>query len=85
MENYLNICDKLNSVMRKTFGEYNIKTECEIKACPKNFFNYVNSKLKSNNFPPTIYYNEKVGKNSQEICNLFADFFSRNLRDILKF
>lgn len=75
MEKYLDICDQLNLAIDVAFEEYNTNTEKEIKLCPKNFFNYVQSKLKSNNFPSSMYLDQCVGNNSEDICNLFASFF----------
>ena len=72
---YLDICDRLNLALKLAFEEYNRKTELEIKSCPKFFFNYVKSKLKSDNFPSKMCLDEKESKNSQDISNLFADFF----------
>lgn len=78
LEKYLVICDQLNLAISTALTEYNIKTENEIKSCPKNFFNYVKTKLKSCNFPSTMTLDEKVGNNSEDICNLFAKFFQEN-------
>lgn len=75
LENYLNICDQLNLAINTAFQEYNLKTEHEIKTCPKKFFEYVRSKLKSDSFPSKMYLDSSEGNNSESICNLFAAFF----------
>ena len=75
LTNYLNICDQLNLAIDIASEDYNAKTEREIKSCPKNFFNYVKTKLKSDNFPSEMHLDEKSGDNSEIICNLFATFF----------
>ena len=72
---YLDICDQLNLAISNAFDEYNAKTELEIKSCPKNFYSYVKTKLKSDNFPSIMHLDENVGDNSERICNLFAKFF----------
>ena len=71
----MDICDQLNLAVQRAFEEYNAKTELEIKSNPKNFFSYVKTKLKSNNFPSKMYLDGKESENSQDISNLFADFF----------
>lgn len=73
--NYLNICDQLNLAIDTAFEEYNERTERELKSCPKNFFNYVKTKTKSNNFPSEMHLDDKIGVNPEESCNLFATFF----------
>lgn len=75
LENYLNICDQLNVAMKTALEEYNFKTESEIKTCPKNFFNYVKTKLKSDNIPSRMYYDNSVADSCEDICNLFAEYF----------
>lgn len=82
LASYLEICDQLNSEINSAFEEYNFRTELEIKSCPKNFFSYVKTKLKSDNFPSTMHLDDHVGDNPEKICDLFASFFSRNLHDI---
>jgi len=72
---YQDICEELYSAINAANEEYNRKVESEVKSCPKNFFNYVKSKSKSNNFPSQMHLDENVGNNPQEICNLFAKFF----------
>lgn len=67
--------NQLNFAIDTAFEEYNAKTENEIKSCPKNFFNYVKTNLKSDNFPSSMNLDEHVGNNPDEICNLFASFF----------
>lgn len=75
LEKYLSICDQLNLTISNALTDYNIKTENEVKSCPKNFFNYVKSKINSNNFPSKMTLDDKEGNNSEDICNLFATFF----------
>lgn len=75
LQNYLNICDQFFSAINNANEEFNCKVESEVKACPKNFFNYVKSKSKSNNFPSQMHLDENVGNNPQEICSLFSIFF----------
>uniref|UniRef100_A0A0R3Q9H7 Reverse transcriptase domain-containing protein n=1 Tax=Brugia timori TaxID=42155 RepID=A0A0R3Q9H7_9BILA len=77
LQKYLDICNELNFAIDTAFEEYNTKTENEIKSCPKNFFNYVKTNLKSDNFPSSMHLDEHVGNNSEEICNLFATFFQK--------
>lgn len=78
MSNYLQICDELNLAINFAFEEYNSKTELGMKSNPKNFFNYVKSKLKTDNYPSKMHLYENVGNNSDEICNLFSNFFQQN-------
>lgn len=72
---YLEICDNLNSSLTIAQEEYHRKVENDIKSNSKQFFAYVKTKQKSNNFPSSMYLGDKVGNNSEDICNLFADFF----------
>ena len=73
--NYLNTCDQLNLEINTAFEEHRSKTELEIKSCPKNFFKYVKSKLKSDNFPSRMHLDNNTSDNTQGISNLFATFF----------
>lgn len=75
LDDYLSICDQLNLAISVALTNYNIKTEAEIKSCPRNFFNYVKTKLKSSSFPSTMSLDGKEADNSENICNLFANFF----------
>ena len=75
LQNYLDISNQLNTAIKNTHEEYNRKVENEVKSCPKSFFNYVKTNLKSNNFPSRMHFDDHVGQNSSEICNLFANFF----------
>lgn len=75
LQNYHDICNQLNSAINSAHEEYNRKAESEVKSCPKNFFNYVNTKLRSSNFPLRMHFDGNVGENSSDVCNLFADFF----------
>ena len=75
---YLNICGELNDAISNAFEEFTLKTEFEIKSCPKNFFKYVKSKLKSENFPSKMQLHDKVEENPAYISDLFADFFQQN-------
>lgn len=75
LTSYLSICDQLNQAIDNAYEDYNLKTENEIKSCPKNFFNYVKTKLKSDNFPSIMHLDKNVGDSSEKICNLFAFFF----------
>lgn len=84
LEKYLDIANQLNFAIDTAFEEYNAKTENEIKSCPKNFFNYVKTNLKSDNFPSSMNLDEHVGNNPDEICNLFASFFPRNLHHLFR-
>ncbi|XP_055532652.1 uncharacterized protein LOC129722871 [Wyeomyia smithii] len=74
LENYLDICSQLNLSVKTAQEEYR-KVENDVKSCPKHFFNYVNTKLKSTNFPLKMHFDGNVGENPTEICNLFAKFF----------
>ncbi|VDO10445.1 unnamed protein product, partial [Brugia timori] len=75
LQNYQAICNQLNTAITFAHEEYNRKVENEVKSCPKNFFNYVKTKLKSSNFPSRMHLDGIVGENSSEICKLFAIFF----------
>jgi hypothetical protein len=75
LTNYLNICEELSLAIDNAFDEHNSKIELEIKSCPKKFFNYVKTKLKSDNFPSRMHLNSNVGDNAEEICSLFATYF----------
>ena len=75
LQKYLAICEELNTAIKNAHEEYNRKVEHEIKSCPKNFFSYVRTKLKSNNFPSQMKLDGRVGNNTNEICSLFANFF----------
>ena len=74
-QNYLDSCEQLNSKITTSLETYNNKIESNIKSDPKSFFNYVKSKQKSNNFPSSMHFRDRVGSNPEEISNLFADFF----------
>lgn len=85
---YLSICDQLNLEIKRAHESHINKIESNIKSDPKSFYEYVKDKQKSNNFPSNMQLNEKVGNNSDDISNLFADFFQNiytthenNIRD----
>ena len=61
--------------LNTAFEEYNEKIESDIKSCPKTFFNYVHTKLKSNNTPSRMSLDGDVANDEEGICNLFANFF----------
>lgn len=52
------------------------KTENALKSNPSNFFNFVNERRKTNSFPSVMKFNTKTASNSDEIVNLFAEYFS---------
>ena len=75
LQNYLNICNELDTATKTAFDEYNRKMEEEIKTCPKIFFNYVKTKLKSENFPHQMHLDGNIKNDANEICTLFGHFF----------
>lgn len=77
-QNYVELREQFNSHMTTTQEEYHRKVERDIRSDSKKFFDYVKSKQKSNNFPSNMFLREKIGKNSSDISNLFADFFENN-------
>ena len=72
---YLEICHQLDLSIQDEFEKYHRKVESEIKSDSKQFFNFVKTKLKSNNFPSNMHLDDKTGQNKTEICELFANFF----------
>lgn len=57
---YLNFCEK---------------TERNIRANPKGFFNFVNNLRQDNVIPESVSFHDRQSTNDSETCNLFADFF----------
>lgn len=51
------------------------KTECSLKSDPKKFYNFVNVRRKTSSFPSVMSLNQKNATNSDEIVDLFADYF----------
>lgn len=43
---------------------------------PKNFWNYVNDKRKSNSYPSSMYLDNSISDDPAEIANMFATFFN---------
>ena len=55
LQNYLHICQELNTAINAAHEEYNHKIENEIKSFPRNFFNYAKTNLSNSNFPSQMY------------------------------
>lgn len=72
---YLEVCDLFNTSISFTQEEYHRKVERDIKSNSKQFFAYVKSKQKNNNLPSRMHLGDRTGNSSEEISNLFADFF----------
>lgn len=75
MQKYLDLCEQLNIAINSALEEYNRKIESDIKSCPRSFFNYTKTKLKSNNLPSKMQLDDKDANNPEEICHLFSTFF----------
>lgn len=72
---YADLCEQFNFAISAAQETYNRKIERDLKTNPKNFFSYVKHKSKSDNFPSSMFLEDKIGNNSSEKCNLFAEFF----------
>jgi len=57
------------------YKNYLSRCKRDFKRNPKLPFSFVNSKRKSNCFPPSLFLNNNVASNDNDICNLFAYFF----------
>jgi len=57
------------------YKNYLSRCKCDFKSNPMLFFSFVNSKRKSSCFPPSLFLNNNVASDDNDICNLFADFF----------
>lgn len=75
LDKYLNICDELNTKISIAYENYNTRVENNIKSDPKQFFKFANDKMKSNNFPSRMQYEDFASTDSKQICNKFASFF----------
>ena len=64
--------DTLNAFLYKT---YIISTEDSVKKNSKMFWQFINSKRKSNGLPSYMFYLDNDSSDTSVICNLFADYF----------
>lgn len=69
---------EFNFLNKFLYKQYIINFETNIKANPKSFWNFVNSKRTCSQFPTRMYFENSTSNSSTETANLFADFFSSN-------
>ncbi|XP_075167476.1 uncharacterized protein LOC142239568 [Haematobia irritans] len=69
---------EFNFLNKFLYKQYLLNFETNIKSNPKSFWNFINSKRSSSDFPTRMVYNGKIANSQVEIANLFADFFSSN-------
>lgn len=62
----------LNSLSYKLYIE---NLQINIKNDPKQFWNFINAKKKSNGYPTIMNLNDTCSTSPQEIANLFANYF----------
>jgi len=61
------------------YNQYICEVEHSLKANPKAFWRFVNSKKAHSSIPSTMSYNDVVASTEADIANLFAAFFSSNM------
>ena len=75
LEKYIEICRALDAEISSAYESYNLRVENNIKSDPKVFFNFAKGKLKSNNLPSRMQFEDFDSDDSGDICNQFARFF----------
>jgi len=60
---------------RNSYFAYINKIKAEIRLNPKRFFNFVNTKRKSNGYPAYMSFNENTASSDTDIANMFAEYF----------
>ncbi|XP_059225889.1 uncharacterized protein LOC131997968 [Stomoxys calcitrans] len=69
---------EFNFLNKFLYKQYILDKENEIKANPKSFWSYVNSKRKTSDIPSTLTYNGCTSKSGVDVVNMFASFFKSN-------
>ncbi|XP_037049652.1 uncharacterized protein LOC119083942 [Bradysia coprophila] len=55
--------------------EFNIRTQENIKSNPSEFWKFVKMNGRNERYPDVMKYDDKIGTSTEEIVNLFADYF----------
>lgn len=64
------------STHKNAFDDYMDNISMSFRTDPKQFWNHVNGKRKSNSLPCKMHFNGTTASNDQEKAELFAEFFS---------
>lgn len=74
-ENFQKIRKEFDTLNMRAYKTYVSNVEKDLTSDPRNFWKFVNVKRKTTGYPASMFLNDYVASDTQEICNLFADFF----------
>lgn len=69
------ICQRYDETYAMIHEDYIEGLQVSFSENPRRFWDYVNSKKKSNRFPAKLYWGEREASTDIDKANLFADFF----------
>lgn len=75
--NYVAVYNNFSNLSESVYAIYLIQTQTDLISNPKHFFQFINSKRKSDGYPSTLKYNNFSSSDPKHISNLFADFFGQ--------
>lgn len=78
---YISLFEQFNNLSKSLYSDYLREMEVSLKLDPKKFWNFVNSKKKSDGYPINFVYNDSSLTSSSDICNAFSKNFSNSFID----
>ena len=72
---YSSVRRELHAKTKSNYHLYLLGIKNQIKSDPKKFWQFVNNKKKTNNFPTQMTYNNHTASDPTTICDIFAIFF----------
>lgn len=76
--NYQTTFTNFSKLCESLYASYLNQMQSNLISDPKKFFQFINVKRKSDNYPPTLKLDDASSENPKEIANLFAHFFSQS-------
>lgn len=73
---YKNLRDSIRRQTRYEYTLYQHNLESNININPKSFWSFLGSKNKANGIPTEVSFEDNIFKDTQDIANAFAQFFS---------
>lgn len=70
-----------SELCKSLYHKYLSQVQSNILSDPKSFFNFINAKRKSDNYPSTLTYLNTSSDDPSIIANLYAQFFSQSFSD----
>lgn len=81
LANYIRTYTQFSDLCETLYLEYLRRVQLNLISDPKHFFQFINSKRKSDGYPSTLRLSNTSSSDPKTIANLFAEFFRQSFAD----